>query len=218
MPAFNPRLLPFSFGALSIRIWVPAPDDVKQTYEAAQTGSSPVPAPYWARVWPAAIALCRFIAAHPELVEGKRVLELAAGLGLPGLIASKLAREVIISDYIDEAVALMEASVVANGLRHVTCRKIDWSDLPADLETDVLLLSDINYDPASFDVLFQVLMRFLKQGTTILLTTPQRLMARPFIGRLLPYCMVQQELEVALDDEQAFITVLVLRKEMNDFF
>lgn len=35
-------------------------------------------------IWPAAIALCRYLAMNPQLVAGTDVLELGAGDGLPG--------------------------------------------------------------------------------------------------------------------------------------
>lgn len=39
-------------------------------------------------------------------------------------------------------------------------------------------------------------------------------MARPFIGRLLPFCVQQEEMAVAHAGEETFVTLLVLRKSM----
>ena len=46
--------------------------------------------PSWASVWPAAACLAGVVAADPKLVEGRRVAELGAGLGIAGLTAAKL--------------------------------------------------------------------------------------------------------------------------------
>ncbi len=43
---------------------------------------------YWTRAWPSAIALASIILERPELVAGKRVADLGAGLGLAGLAAA----------------------------------------------------------------------------------------------------------------------------------
>jgi predicted nicotinamide N-methyase len=93
-------------------------------------------------------------------------------------------------------------------LTNVTCELLDWNHLPEDLTVDVLLLSDINYDPEQFEQLYQVLQRFIQQGTIIILTTPQRLMAKPFIEKLLPLC--KQQYEMAVDDTS--ISLLLLQK------
>ena len=51
-------------------------------------------------VWPAAITLCQYLVDMPERVENKRVIELGAGVGLPGMVAAKLgAAESVVSDY-----------------------------------------------------------------------------------------------------------------------
>ena len=44
--------------------------------------------PYWARPWPSAVALAALLLQRPELVAGKRVAELGAGLGLAGIAAA----------------------------------------------------------------------------------------------------------------------------------
>lgn len=41
-------------------------------------------------MWPAAVILSRLLCRHPELVRGRRVLEIGAGLGLAGLVAARL--------------------------------------------------------------------------------------------------------------------------------
>ena len=51
-------------------------------------------------IWPAALELCAYLASHPSLVQGRNVLELGAGVGLPGLLAAQLgARSVVLTDY-----------------------------------------------------------------------------------------------------------------------
>ncbi len=208
---YNSQLHNFSFNNITVKLWLPDMSALQAAYDAPQNANAPFP--YWARLWPSALAMSRFIAANPELVKDKNVLELAGGLGLPGIVAAHFATRVLLSDYLPEAVAVMQASIAQNHLNNISCRQLDWHHLPPDLGANVLLLSDINYDPAAFEVLYKVLIRFMNRGTTTLLTTPQRLMAKPFIERLLPFCILQTEDEVILDNERHFITVMILQKQ-----
>jgi predicted nicotinamide N-methyase len=66
---------------------------------AEQLAGRVMPPPYWAYPWPAGIALARLILDRPELVAGRRVLDLGTGGGITAL-ASALAsaREVIAND------------------------------------------------------------------------------------------------------------------------
>ena len=88
------------------------------------------------------------------------------------------------------------------------CEKIDWTQLPTALDFDLLLLSDINYDPDDFERLKDLFQKVLASGKTILLSTPQRLAGKAFISELLPWCILNEE----RSHEQTAINVLVLKK------
>ncbi len=68
---------------LHIEIFVPDPDFIRTAWK-----ESALDFPYWSRIWPAAYSLSSFLLERPELIKGKNVLELAAGLGLPSLVAA----------------------------------------------------------------------------------------------------------------------------------
>ena len=193
----------------SIELFVPDAQEVQANYFQQKQVQVEVPFPHWTKLWPAGLAMADFICQHPELVQDKNVLELAAGLGLPAFVAARYAKAVCCSDYLEEAVATMATSAQHLQLTNVACQVLDWNHLPHELTTDVLLLSDINYDPDQFDQLYEVLQRFLKQGTTILLTTPQRLMARPFIEKLLPFCKEQHEMIVLYQQQHTPISLYI---------
>ncbi|BAV09029.1 hypothetical protein FLA_5076 [Filimonas lacunae] len=193
----------------SVSLWVPDAAAVQASYYHQKEQDNTIPFPHWTRLWPAALALTDYLHTHPELIRQKNVLELAAGLGLPSLIAARQAATVCCSDYLQEAVDTMEQNIRHNQLTNVTGSLINWHHLPPQLQPDVLLMSDINYNPEDFSHLYQVLLHFLQMGTHIILTTPQRLMAKPFIEQLLPWCVAQQEVNV--QDTQ--VTILELSNQ-----
>ena len=194
-----------TIGEISIELYVPDEIALKQAYHDGK-----IAFPYWGKLWPSAIALSRFVVNHPHYIQHKKLAELGAGLGLPSLVAAGYADSVLCSDHDAEAVAIGKRSALHNRLRNLETMVVDWHHLPENFEADVLFLSDVNYEPSSFDHLLQLVNAFLEKDTTILISTPQRLMAKEFIAQLLPNTIHQEEIAVECDEQQVTITVLAL--------
>jgi len=169
--------------------------------------------PYWAKIWPSAIALANFLQENPSYIQHKKLLELAAGIGLPSFVAAKYVSHICCSDYAPAAIALLEKNIAANQLSNISSALINWQAIPESLEAEVLLLSDINYNPTDFETVFLMLQQFIKQGTTILLSTPQRLVAKDFIASLLPWCVLNIEQEIRYNQESVLINIFVLQNK-----
>lgn len=188
----------FCFNNKEIQLLIPDSKAIHQHY--LQVKESEGKMFYWARLWPASIALCRFIADNENLFQHKKVAEIAAGLGLPSLLAAHYSKEVNCSDYNADAVNLMKQSVALNGLNNVECSVIDWHNIPEGFCPDVILLSDINYDPIEFIVLQQLITSFIQKGITVILCTPQRLVAKAFVEPLLHFCKQQENYSIDMDN------------------
>lgn len=199
----------FLINTQAIEIFVPDPVFLKDEYKSKQANADSL---YWARVWPSAIGLCIFLQENLQYIKDKNVLELAAGPGLPGIFLAPYAQQVCISDIEPQAVALMQQSAIHHQLKNVSCGVIDWNDLQDVPLPEVILLSDINYEPAQFKQLLLVIHYFLDKRCTIILSTPQRLMAKEFINQLLVFCKEQTVIEVNLEDRKTTISVFVLWK------
>ena len=200
----------FHFANTTVQAYIPSHKWIQRQFEKEEQNS---PVPYWAQVWPAAKALCEIIAMQPALVENKKVMELAAGLGLPSLLAAQFAKEVRASDYIPAAVEIMNHSVKYNKIKNMQCVVLDWNKLDKKLNPDVLLMSDVNYNPESFNVLYKVLADFIEKDTTVLLSTPQRLIAKSFMNHLQPWCREAYQIEIKHKEEIISTSVWLLQKE-----
>jgi len=65
----------------------------------AELGEIGLPPPFWAFAWAGGQALARHVLDDPEIVKGKRVLDLATGSGLVAIAAKKAgARSVLAAD------------------------------------------------------------------------------------------------------------------------
>jgi predicted nicotinamide N-methyase len=203
--AFPLQLQKFFIQDRCIGLFVP---DAVAVQSAYQKGG--IPFPYWSQVWPAAIGLSQFLLNHSRYTLNKKVLELAAGLGLPSIVAAATAHSVICSDYLREAVEVISRSAMHNKLENLSVAVLNWHSLPQDIEADVLLLSDINYDPVVFAVQQKLITRFLQKEVICILSTPQRLIAKEFIAPLLSFCKHQEEIIVHHEEKEVIVTVFVL--------
>ncbi len=199
----------FHFHNHHIEIFIPNRKLIKDDYKK---GEADFTSPYWAKLWPSAIGLCQFLQNNLHYIQNKKVLELAAGLGLPGMFCASRASQVCISDIEPQAVELARQSALHNQLANVTCHVIDWNNLEEVAIPDTLLLSDINYEPAQFEKLLSVIRYFLSNHCIIILSTPQRLMAKDFITQLLPNCKEQATVTADLEGQPTDISVFVLKE------
>ncbi|POM63678.1 FAM86A protein [Phytophthora palmivora] len=125
------------------------------------------------RLWTGSHFLSRYLWRHPELVQGKRVLELGAGTGICSIVSSKLgAVKCLATDGDEEVVDLLTKNVQVNEVESVvTARSLFWGDklsaqmllkeFPDALDVDIVLAGDVLYKsellPLLFDTVTQVL-------------------------------------------------------------
>jgi len=103
-----------------------------------------VPPPYWAFAWAGGQALARYVLDNPDIVKGKRVLDIGSGSGLVGLAAMKSGAKSVLAADIDQfAMAAIALNAKANNLDIATTQKdliggaCDW---------DVILVGDLFYE------------------------------------------------------------------------
>lgn len=195
------RLHSYYINSMPIAVYVPDNNTV------AAPGQH---SPYWAQVWPAALGLCCFLKNNIGYIQNKKVLELAAGLGLPSIFAAGYAKQVVASDIEPAALSYIRKSAIHHQLHNLFTTVIDWNQPQQTGLYEVVLLSDVNYESASFPALLTVIHSFLNAGCWVILSTPQRLIAKEFVNQLLDFSIQQEEI---FTDTGVAVSVFVLQKK-----
>lgn len=132
-----------------------------------------LPAPYWASAWAGGQALARHLLDHPDLVAGRRVLDLATGSGLVAIAAAMAgAAEVIANDIDPYAVAAVTLNARANGVS-IDATGDDLLD-STDVKADLVVAGDVFYDRAMADRMLPFLQRIAATGADVLVGDPGR--------------------------------------------
>ncbi len=138
-----------------------------------ELGEMGLPPPFWAFAWAGGQALARHVLDHPELVSGKRVIDLASGSGLVGIAAMKAGAASVLAADIDLfAVEAIGINAAANGvLLEATGR--DLLDQPAP-DCDVILVGDLFYEKDLAGKVFAWLEEAESRGILTLIGDPGR--------------------------------------------
>jgi len=191
-----------------LSLFIPDPEQVKPVYEQNLLEDKRTPFPFWAKIWASSLALTSFLKNNHDLVKGKRVLEIGAGIGLPSFTIAHWAQSVLISDHAATAVELLEKNIRQLGLKNTTAICLDWNHFPDEIKAEVVLLSDINYAPEQFSPLLTLIHRFLAEGAVVIISTPQRIMGVPFLTELASYIKINETMEA----EGIDISLMILSK------
>jgi predicted nicotinamide N-methyase len=140
--------------------------------------------PYGFLLWDSAIALAEWLVGQAEQVRGKRMLELGAGVGLPGLVARSLGAEVWQTDHQPMALSLAAVNMKQNGVPGSHHFVADWRTWMHTDCYDILLGADILYERSMHAHLERIFCQNLRPGGRLLLSDPGRPQALEFAAHL----------------------------------
>jgi predicted nicotinamide N-methyase len=149
-----------------------------------------LPPPYWAFAWAGGQALARYVLDHPDVVRGKRVLDLAAGSGLVAIAAALAGAAPVIAAEID---AFAEHAIALNAEQNDAYIEVliqDLLDRPAPRQPryDVILVGDLFYERDTAERALGFLDRNMAAGTRVLIGDPGRTyLPRERLERLAEY-------------------------------
>ncbi|RJX29450.1 MAG: methyltransferase domain-containing protein [Dethiobacter sp.] len=148
--------------------------------------------PCWADVWPAAYGLAYFIWENIDFRPGESVLELGAGMGLPGIVCGLKRADLTLSDFNPLALEMAGENARQNGL-NVTLLEEDWRTFACREKYDYILASDILYHPQLNPFLGEIFINNLKPAGKIIISHPERKATYDFLEAWYDHSLFSQE-------------------------
>mgnify|MGYP006166673911 FL=1 len=165
--------------------------------------------PLFGQVWPSARVLA--LAMHSHAIEGKRILEIGAGLALASLVIHRRAGDVTVTDWHPLTEAFLQKNLLANGLGPLPYQAGNWALDDASGASglgrfDLIIGSDVLYErqqPAQ-------LARFIDQHATlhaeIIIVDPDRSNRSAFCREMaaLGYRLTMRTADKTLEGGEAY--------------
>ena len=150
-------------------------DEVLPLWRAVQveTGDPDTGLPYWAFAWGGGLAIGRYLEEHPEVVDGRRVFDLASGSGLCAIAATRAGASAVTGADIDPFAAVaIGLNARANGARATVLHRDVLDEEPPAV--DVILAGDCWYDARLAERALPWLRRANALGVDVLVGDPGR--------------------------------------------
>ena len=169
--------------------------------------------PFWAELWPSALALARYIWDNMDF-QGERVLELGCGLGLVGIVARKKQAKVLMTDYNDDALMFAKHNAIKNECGDIQFRSMDWQHPNLDNQKfKYILASDVIYEEQNWLPIVNIFDAHLDEHGEIMLSEPNRPNAQGFfeILRRQGFSFIQTPKTVSLNGRVSHVSIYRIR-------
>jgi predicted nicotinamide N-methyase len=138
----------------------------------AEAGGALSP-PFWADAWAGGQAVARYVLDHPDVVAGRRVLDVASGSGLVAIAAALAGAAAVTANDIDRyALAAITLNARANDVV-VEASHGDLLDGDGD-GAEVVLAGDVFYNRSMAERMLSFLQRAATRGARVLVGDPGR--------------------------------------------
>lgn len=148
----------------SLPIWQKTEDEL---------GELNVPPPYWAFAWAGGQAVSRYLLDHPEICNGRTVLDIGAGSGISAIAAAKAgAAQVLAADIDGLAIAACTINAEANAvLIETTDADLLAGEAPAE---SLIIIGDLFYERQLADRVGQYIDRAKSKRCSVYIGDPRR--------------------------------------------
>ena len=130
--------------------------------------------PYWAELWPSALALARHLTERD--LANTRAIELGCGVGLPTVVALARGASVLATDHYEAALDFTAHNARANLARVPDTMLLDWRtpDTESVGTFDLVLAADVLYERKNAAALADLVPKLLAPGGEAIFADPRR--------------------------------------------
>jgi predicted nicotinamide N-methyase len=170
--------------------------------------------PYWAELWPSALALARYLSERD--LAGTRAIELGCGVGLATVLALARGARVLATDHYEAALEFTAHNARTNLDLEPEVGVLDWreTDMGGIGTFDMVFAADVLYERKNAAALADLVPELLVQGGEAIIADPRRDEASIFLEAMegLGFEDVTKEAKVEQDARSVKVLLHRLRR------
>ncbi|MBL4682156.1 MAG: methyltransferase domain-containing protein [Pseudomonadales bacterium] len=187
---FGKKYKTYRIGDVDIRIQLPQDSNSIQTVDAL---------PLFDIVWPSSEILCQIL--ENQNVEGKRILEVGCGMALVSLYLNARDADITAMDIQIKSSDLLTVNTRLNRSKAVPFVNASWSETLTELgEFDLIVASDVLYEPQHILTLPRFLNQHIKTGGEVIIVDPDRGRTDAFRSQMLECGFAYESVRPELSD------------------
>jgi predicted nicotinamide N-methyase len=169
--------------------------------------------PYWAELWPSALALARHLSTRD--LAGARAIELGCGVGLPTITALARGAEILATDHYEAALDFTAHNARTNLEVEPETVLLDWRepDIRGMGTFDLVLAADVLYERKNAAALADLVPKLLAPGGEVIFADPRRDEAPVFLKAMEGLGFEDTAEEVAVEQATRKVKVLLYRMQ-----
>ena len=152
---------------------------------AEKLGISSAAWPISCVIWPSGQVLAHMMLNYH--IEGKRVLEVGCGIGLPSLVLNNRSADITATDHHPETEGFLIYNTGLNGVKKIPFVRTGWADLTGDeLGTfDLIIGADLLYESEHVDLLAAFINQHGRRHCDVIIVDPGRGFHAKFTTKML---------------------------------
>ena len=168
--------------------------------------------PLWAKIWEATTLLSCYMADFPVNHE-KKFLEIGAGIGVTGIVASTFGHQVLISEYNSDALNFARANATINNCDNLKIQYLDWNRPVCNELFDQIIGSEVVYKKKDIKSLLKLFNKCLKPDGEVILAEGVRETGSIFLKEMQQYFHIKAGKRILRTDDSAKQFVLFQMKK-----
>jgi predicted nicotinamide N-methyase len=164
--------------------------------------------PLWSKIWPASLILADYMAQLPA-DPNKKFLEIGCGIGLVGIIATKMGHDLTMTEYDPHALKFACANAQINNCSNLKIKRLNWHQTRLGEQFNGIIGSEVLYKKKDFPSLLELFKTCLKRDGEVILVEEMRKTDLEFYKIMEPFFNIRAHKKILRSEDEETRVLLI---------
>jgi predicted nicotinamide N-methyase len=164
--------------------------------------------PLWSKIWQASLILADYMAQLP-VDSSKKFLEIGCGIGLVGIVATRMGHDLTMTEYDPHALNFACANARINNCSTLKIKRLNWHKPQLGEQFDGTMGSEVIYQKQDFPSLLGLFKRCLKMEGEVILVEEMRKTDLEFYKIMEPFFDIRAYKKILRSEDEETRVLLI---------